>query len=83
MIHQHLIDELSALVLQGQVPAADAKLYIRAVSERWPTTAKWDASILAAIKSDYATEPPATLADIYSLMSNANVYSMWDEAEDV
>ncbi|KKM97432.1 hypothetical protein LCGC14_1168050 [marine sediment metagenome] len=55
-IHNDFINELSALVLQGQLPKADADLYIRAVSERWPATAVFDRSILAAIKSHYPQE---------------------------
>ncbi len=52
-IHQQFIDSIFVMVLEEQIPAEDAKLFIRCVSERWPTTAMFDPSILAAIKSHY------------------------------
>ncbi len=55
-IHRQFIDSLFCLVLEEKIPAEDARLYIRAVSERWPATAMFDRSILAAIKSHYPQE---------------------------
>ncbi len=55
-VHQEFVDLLSLMVLKDILPADDARLYVWAVSERWPHTAMFDRSILAAIRAHYPQE---------------------------
>ncbi len=71
VVHQSFVDEIFCMVLKDILPAADARLYIRAVSERWPATAVFDRSILSAIRAHYPQE--TSLVEAMQLWESVDV----------
>ncbi len=71
VVHQQFVDSIFVMVLEDKIPAEDAKLFIRAVTERWPATAMFDPSILAAIKSHYPQE--TSLVEAMQLWESVDV----------